>query len=84
VRVKNFFEEGRVANRKWWQVCREEFVKCGTHIGTSKMIDHEGVINLYQEYFYTILGRVYSPGIIFCIMHIVCKSFEGVYKSSSI
>ena len=31
-RVKNFFEEGRVANRKWWQVCREEFVKCGTHV----------------------------------------------------
>ena len=32
MRVKNFFEEGRVANRKCWQVCREEFVKCGTHV----------------------------------------------------
>ena len=32
LRVKSFFEEGRVANRKWWQVCREELVRCGTDI----------------------------------------------------
>ena len=31
-RVNSFFEEGRIANRKWWQVCREELVRCGTDI----------------------------------------------------
>ena len=31
-RVKNFFEEGRVANQKWWRVCGEELVRCGTDI----------------------------------------------------
>ena len=32
LRVEYFFKEGKVANSRWWQVCGEEFTRCGTNI----------------------------------------------------